>query len=76
MSVAALPELCFVLPSGDVLDFVEYGDNIPLPEECPSDEWAGIYATVRIQMMDNVDEVTNVFMGSTTSVLGTKRSRS
>lgn len=51
-------------PSGHVLDFVEYGGTIPLPEECPFDEWAGIHATVRIQLLDAVDDVTNVYIGA------------
>ena len=59
---SALPELCFLLPSGNLLDFAEYDDNIPLPDECPSDEWAGVHATVRIQLLDNsAEEVTNVY---------------
>lgn len=29
-----------------------YDDNIPLPREVAHDEWAGIYATVRVQFVD------------------------
>ena len=43
-------------------------DNILLPEERPSDEWAGIHATVRIQVLEGGDEVTNVYLGSTASL--------
>lgn len=50
---SALPELCFVLPTGEVLDFVMYDDNIPLPNEVAHDEWAGIFATVRVQFVDD-----------------------
>ena len=55
-------EVCFVLPDGNVLNFVEYDDNIPLPVERPSDEWAGMHATVRFQqstatMEDGSDSV-------------------
>jgi hypothetical protein len=63
---SALPELCLTLPSGEVVDFLMYGrgaagrpppppcsdNNIPLPREVPHDEWAGIYATVRIHFVD------------------------
>lgn len=72
---SALPELCFVLPSGDMVDFIEYNDNIPLPEERPSDDWAGMHATVRIQLLDELD-VTNVQLGSTLSASARKRTRS
>ena len=66
-----------MLPSGETLDFVEYGDNILLPEECPSDDWAGVYATVRIQSIDNTEEVTNVYTESsmTTTAVNKKRPR-
>lgn len=53
---SALPELCFVLPSGEVLDFYMYDNNVPLPLEVGHDEWAGIYATVRLNFLDDRPE--------------------
>lgn len=51
---AALPELCFTLPSGEILDFLMFDEiNSPIPAEVAHDEWAGIYATVRLQTIDN-----------------------
>lgn len=36
-------------------DFLMYDENIPLPREVAHDEWAGIYATVRVQFVDDVE---------------------
>lgn len=48
-------ELCITLPSGEVLDFLMYdsgsGSVVTLPAEVPHDEWAGIHATVRLQLV-------------------------
>lgn len=49
---SALPEVCFVLPTGEVVDFEMY-DGGMVPTEGPHDEWAGMYATVRISLVDD-----------------------
>ena len=46
---SALPEFCLVLPTGEVVDFEQYDDNIPLPREVPQDGWACINAMFTIQ---------------------------
>ena len=46
---ASLPEFCLVLPTGEVVDFVQYDDNIPLPAEVPQDEYACISALLAVQ---------------------------
>ena len=46
---SALPEFCLVLPTGEVLEFAQYGDNIPLPSVVPQDEWAAINAVFTVQ---------------------------
>lgn len=46
---AGLPEFCLVLPSGEVLDFVQYGDAIVLPREVIHDEYAGISVLLTVQ---------------------------
>ena len=45
---SALPEICLVLPSGEVLDFVQYDGNIVLPAVVPQDEWASISALLTV----------------------------
>lgn len=35
-----------------VVDFLMYDENVPLPKEVGHDEWAGIYATVRVQFVE------------------------
>lgn len=46
---SALPEFCFVLPSGEVMDFQQYDDNVALPIEAPQDEWAAVNALFVVQ---------------------------
>jgi hypothetical protein len=46
---ASLPEFCVVLPSGEVVDFQQYDDNIPVPAEGPQDAWACISALLTVQ---------------------------
>ena len=61
---SALPEFCFVLatppprpvpvggvtpPTGDVLDFLQYDENIQLPDVVPQDEWASVSAMLTVQ---------------------------
>ena len=41
-----------MLPSGDVLDLLQYDENIPLPAEVPQDEWACINAMLTVQFED------------------------
>lgn len=45
---SSVPEICLTLPSGEILDFQMYDGAADLPNEVPHDEWAGIYATVRV----------------------------
>lgn len=45
---SALPEFCIVLPSGEIVDFQQYDDNIPLPAEVPQDGSAGVSAMFTI----------------------------
>jgi hypothetical protein len=47
---AALPEFCLLLPSGEVLDFVQYRGDAPLPPEAYPDETAGITVTLVVEM--------------------------
>ena len=47
-----LPEFCVVLPTGEVIDFEQYGETIPLPAETPQDETATISAMLTIQFED------------------------
>ena len=46
---SALPEVCLVLPTGEVLDFVMYDPATPLPMEVAHDEYADVRVTVRVQ---------------------------
>jgi hypothetical protein len=46
---SALPEFCLVLPSGEVLDIAQYGDNIHTPDEVQQDEWASVNVMLTIQ---------------------------
>ena len=46
---SGLPEFCFILPSGEILDFVQYDSNIALPDEVPHDEWACISTMLTVQ---------------------------
>ena len=45
---SALPEFCIVLPSGEVVDFIQYDGNILADEVC-QDEWASINAMLTVQ---------------------------
>ena len=47
--VTSLPEFCFVLPSGDMVDIVMYEDNCALPVEGGHDETAGINVLLTVQ---------------------------
>jgi hypothetical protein len=49
---SALPEFCFTLPSGEVLDFEQYDGNLVLPAEAPQDEWAAVSALFVVQYED------------------------
>jgi hypothetical protein len=44
-----LPEFCLVLPTGEVIDFPQYDDNIALPAEVGQDETVGINAMLTVQ---------------------------
>ena len=46
---SALPEFCLTLPSGEVLDLVQYDPIVSLPDEVPHDECAAIIAMLTIQ---------------------------
>ena len=46
---SALPEFCLVIPSGEMLDFIQYNANIPLPDEVAQDDWSGISAMLTVQ---------------------------
>ena len=60
---SALPEFCFVLatppprrcgggvsrPTGDIVDFLQYDENIQLPDMVPQDEWASMSAMLTVQ---------------------------
>lgn len=50
---SAIPELCVVLASGEVADFMMYGEGrCPLPIEVPSDEYSNIFAVVLLDLVD------------------------
>ena len=51
---SALPEFCLVLPSGEILDFIQYDGNIVLPNEVPHDDWSGINAMLTVQFEEPV----------------------